>query len=144
MYKYNDSTMKCTAPTTVEFNGFQRAFKDLTREEQDEIGFNEAVPLKREPFTIYETKWVKGADLIIREEIISAVVDEDAKNESKAAEVRLKRDRLLAESDWTQLADSPLDETGGLAWKEYRTELRNLPQQSGFPSTIQWPGEPAK
>lgn len=56
-----------------------------------------------------------------------------------AAEVRFKRDRLLAESDWTQVADAPVDQT---AWATYRQALRDIPQQAGFPENVTWPDEP--
>ena len=39
-------------------------------------------------------------------------------------EVRMERDKLLAESDWTVLPDSPIaDKT---AWQTYRQELRDI------------------
>lgn len=38
--------------------------------------------------------------------------------------MRAIRNRLLAESDWTQLPDSPVD---AVAWAEYRQELRDAP-----------------
>ena len=38
--------------------------------------------------------------------------------------MRSIRNRLLAESDWTQLPDAPVDAT---AWAEYRQELRDAP-----------------
>jgi len=39
--------------------------------------------------------------------------------------MRWRRDRLLAESDWTQAADDP---TGNAAaWATYRQELRDAP-----------------
>lgn len=59
-----------------------------------------------------------------------------------AADVRRQRDALLSSCDWTQAADSPLDTTTKSAWASYRTSLRNLPQQAGFPGTIVWPTSP--
>jgi len=61
----------------------------------------------------------------------------DTKAEAQAA--RLKRNALLAESDWTQLADAPVD---NLAWAVYRQNLRDVPNQPGFPVTIIWPTQP--
>lgn len=54
-------------------------------------------------------------------------------------EVREIRDRLLSKSDWTQIADAPVDKT---AWAEYRQKLRDVPQQSGFPAEVDWPVKP--
>ena len=58
---------------------------------------------------------------------------------NKAAQVRAERDRLLAATDYTQLADAPVDAT---AWATYREALRNLPTRSGFPWTMTWPTKP--
>jgi len=29
------------------------------------------------------------------------------------------------------------------AWSQYRTDLLNVPQQSGFPSSVTWPTQPS-
>ena len=58
-----------------------------------------------------------------------------------AAEARAQRNMLLASSDWTQLPDSAVaDKT---VWATYRSLLRDIPTQSGFPNTIIWPTKPA-
>jgi hypothetical protein len=59
--------------------------------------------------------------------------------EELAAEVRTQRDRLLAASDWTQVADAPVDRA---AWAEYRQALRDVPEQAGFPENVVWPTKP--
>jgi len=43
-------------------------------------------------------------------------------------ELRILRNQRLAESDWTQLPDSPLTEDQKFSWKEYRQSLRDLPE----------------
>lgn len=62
--------------------------------------------------------------------------------DSKSAAVRAERDRLLTDCDWTQLADSPLNENGKTLWAAYRQELRDVPGQGGFPFAVTWPTEP--
>lgn len=62
--------------------------------------------------------------------------------EEAAAEIRAKRNQLLAETDWTQLADSQLDEEAQAAMRAYRQALRDIPQQEGFPLSVEWPEEP--
>ena len=57
---------------------------------------------------------------------------------SKAANVRAARDRALANSDWTQVADAPVDKT---AWATYRQSLRDLPNSNGWPD-VELPTEP--
>ena len=60
-------------------------------------------------------------------------------NDRAAAEIRTERDAKLSESDWTQVADAPVDKT---AWATYRQSLRDVPSQSGFPNEVTWPTEP--
>lgn len=55
-----------------------------------------------------------------------------------ATQVRAQRDKLLAASDSMALADRITDE-----WRTYRQSLRDLPAQSGFPSSVTWPTEPS-
>lgn len=59
--------------------------------------------------------------------------------EALAAQVRSQRDGLLKESDWTQVADAPVNQT---AWAAYRQELRDITDQDGFPVDINWPVKP--
>lgn len=56
--------------------------------------------------------------------------------------VRSVRDELLILSDWTQMPDSPLNDSTKASWATYRTELRDISTQSGFPANITWPTAP--
>ena len=62
-----------------------------------------------------------------------------ALDEQQAASIRSERSRRLAESDWTQVADSPVDKA---AWATYRQALRDVPTQTGFPWDVNWPAQP--
>ena len=53
--------------------------------------------------------------------------------------VRANRNGLLSQSDWTQVADAPVDKD---AWATYRQELRDVSSQSGFPFSVVWPVQP--
>lgn len=55
-------------------------------------------------------------------------------------QTREVRNQLLADSDWTQLADTP--PAIKKAWKAYRAALRALPEQEGFPESVEWPVAP--
>jgi hypothetical protein len=55
-------------------------------------------------------------------------------------EAKTKRNRLLYESDWTQLPDVTLSNKA--AWATYRQALRDISKQSGFPENIIWPTPP--
>ncbi len=50
---------------------------------------------------------------------------------SKAAKIRKQRDDALKNSDWTQLADAPVDQQ---SWATYRQALRDLPDDPNFPN----------
>lgn len=54
-------------------------------------------------------------------------------------QARKERNRLLAASDWTQIADAPVDHA---AWAVYRQALRDVPEQAGFPENVIWPTKP--
>lgn len=62
-----------------------------------------------------------------------------AKDADLATNARSQRDKLLSESDWTQLPDAPTDKA---EWATYRQELRDISAQEGFPWTIEWPTQP--
>ncbi|XXJ21425.1 tail fiber assembly protein [Desulfovibrio caledoniensis] len=143
MWKYPDGSYRQVPPARVEHAGYIRNFAELTRAERDELGYNEAVPLRREPFTTYETEWTKGEDLIYREEVLNQVVDQLAKDEAEGEKVRAERTRMLRACDWTVLPDSPLDSEKLALWSLYREALRDVPQQDGFPHAVAWPEAPA-
>lgn len=53
-----------------------------------------------------------------------------------------KRNKLLYESDWTQIPNSPLTPEQVEQWAVYRQALRDVPQQEGYPMNIIWPVAP--
>ena len=75
--------------------------------------------------------------------VTSATQHETAYKATKDAEqaksVRQTRDDKLADCDWTQVADAPVDKT---VWATYRQALRDITAQEGFPWTITWPDAP--
>jgi hypothetical protein len=56
-----------------------------------------------------------------------------------AIQARANRNALLAASDWTQVADAPVDKA---AWATYRQTLRDITTKEGFPNDIVWPTKP--
>lgn len=66
---------------------------------------------------------------------------EDAakRQQMKSDSIRAERDDMLRLSDWTQLADAPVDVK---AWKTYRQELRDITLQDEFPNNVVWPVQP--
>lgn len=59
--------------------------------------------------------------------------------EEKATSIRIERNSLLANSDWSQLADVNVNLE---AWKSYRQLLRDITNQETFPETVTWPIPP--
>jgi hypothetical protein len=66
-----------------------------------------------------DRKWVLKADL-------------------QAEAIVFKRNKLLADSDWTQLPDV----TTPKGWVTYRQALRDITDQTGFPNKVIWPATP--
>ena len=62
-----------------------------------------------------------------------------SKDAEQAKSVRAYRDAKLAECDWTQVADAPVDKA---VWATYRQALRDVTAQSGFPWTVTYPDKP--
>lgn len=63
----------------------------------------------------------------------------DANKEQIMEQLRLWRNRELAETDWTMIMDASTDKT---AWAIYRQALRDLPAQSDDAETIELPARP--
>lgn len=84
--------------------------------------------------TLVEDKWQQVWNVIA----LPAEVIQD-REEQVIRSVRDERNGLLAESDWTQLPDSPVDSE---PWAVYRQALRDLPSQTGFPHDVTWPTQP--
>jgi hypothetical protein len=61
------------------------------------------------------------------------------KDAEQAKSVRQTRGEKLKDSDWTQVADAPVDKA---AWATHRQALRDITAQAGFPWTIDWPTQP--
>jgi len=62
----------------------------------------------------------------------------DAMTAAQWDSIRTERNKKLADCDWTQLPDAPVDAT---AWAAYRQELRDITTQTD-PFNITWPQEP--
>ena len=68
--------------------------------------------------------------------IAEKTAEEQTAEDAKSA--REVRDSLLAETDFYALSDVTMSEE----MTAYRTALRNIPQQEGFPNSITWPTKP--
>jgi hypothetical protein len=87
-------------------------------------------------------------------EIVALTEEEEAARDAEEASheagqsdreflsLRLERDKLLAESDWTQYIDSPLDDQAKTEWATHRQLLRDLPATEADPAAPTWPLAP--
>jgi hypothetical protein len=64
-------------------------------------------------------------------------------SEERISKLRGQRDALLASSDWTQAADSPLSDAKKAEWATYRQQLRDLPANTSDPANPTWPTPPS-
>jgi hypothetical protein len=59
--------------------------------------------------------------------------------EEAIAALRAERNARLSASDWTQVADAPVD---AAAWAAYRQALRDMPENTADPLAPVWPAQP--
>jgi len=96
-------------------------------------------------------EWLDETQTMPTEEEINAKIAELEAAEP-ARQVREIRNRLLAESDWTQSRDVVL--LNDTTWKQYRQDLRDLPASASFTpkldsngnldmSSVTWPLKPS-
>jgi hypothetical protein len=65
------------------------------------------------------------------------------KLEHLKSSLRIQRNSLLVQCDWTQFTDSPLSQDKKAEWANYRQDLRNLPKTVTDPTNVTWPVPPA-
>ena len=121
---------KNPSDTLLALFGVERVFFSTQPDLTDTQVLEEGVPV----FSTEDQRWTQVWTVrdMTAEEITS-------REESQAASVREVRNTLLVESDWTQVADSPVDKT---AWTTYRQALRDISTQPEFPWAVAWPQRP--
>ncbi len=65
--------------------------------------------------------------------------DSEVTDEIYLIRMRHWRNAELARTDWTQVADAPVDKA---AWATYRQALRDLPSSNADPRQIELPAQP--
>jgi len=65
--------------------------------------------------------------------------DDEVSDEIYLIRLRYWRDAELTRTDWTQVADAPVDQA---AWATYRQALRDLPASKSDPRAIELPVAP--
>lgn len=85
---------------------------------------------------------IADIDFLIDNEGITRAAAEDIIALWQWDVVRIKRSKLIAATDFTQVLDSPLTSTQIKAIAAYRQTLRDLPQQFSNTDDIVWPVKP--
>ncbi len=62
--------------------------------------------------------------------------------DAKWEQVRVKREPLMRDTDWTQMPDAQLDEAKKAEFSAYRQTLRDIPQTYSDPDLVVWPEKP--
>jgi hypothetical protein len=132
-------------PTQWDAEHFCLARK-LTEEEAAHFGVTK-LKIVTPPYFNPATQKRDEADAVLidgvwtQQYVVTEMGEEEAADKAmaQAVQVRAQRTTLLAECDWTQLIDSPVDKG---VWASYRTALRDITAQAGFPWTVEWPVKP--
>lgn len=104
-------------------------------EEQNPPAYNEQTEsIELQPPSIVDGAWVRAW-------LVTSASTEEMEQRTiiKSAEVRKRRNRLLSETDYSQIADFQGSEAEKLNFAQFRQQLRELPQQEGFPFSYVWP-----
>ena len=101
--------------------------------------------------TYADLEWLDEIQTKPTEEEVNAKVSELEASEPFRL-LRIERNKLIAETDWTQLKDIDLDIIRERNWKNYRQALRDLPAKSNPKldslgdldfSSVTWPDKPS-
>lgn len=85
---------------------------------------------------------IEGNEVVQYEQIRPKTQTEiENENSIQWQNIRNERNKLLLESDWTQLTDSPLTPENKSEWESYRQQLRDVTSQLD-PKNIIWPTKP--
>ena len=121
------------------------SYDQLTPEVMEALGVDPVFEGPQAQPTRYQVAFADGAEQVdgkwytkygVNNMDVDAIT---AKDEEQAKSVRASRTEKLKDSDWTQVADSPVDQA---AWATYRQALRDITAQEGFPWDIEWPEQP--
>lgn len=131
-FPYGSADLRKDFPQT----SFPESMADIDLTSYDVVEVQETEP----PNADSTTHKVRGTTAALVDDVWQQqwTVTELPVNEA-SGNVRGQRNKLLADTDWTQLSDS----TNAAAWTDYRQALRDVPSQTGFPYEITWPTPPS-
>lgn len=123
--------------------------KTWTPELVEELGLDPVFETPAPTTTIYQTAFKDGVEQDAKGNWVWKWTVSELDAEAKAAKdaeaakaVRAQRDRLIAETDWLVIKNLELNQNVPGKWEVYRQDLRDIPQQAGFPHNVTWPVKP--
>ena len=132
-------------PTRWDDDNFCRVVK-LTPEQLVQFGVHKLKLITPPYYDPATQKREHGPALLIdgvwtQNYIVSELPTEEAttKADEQWGRIRIERNAKLIASDWTQVADAPVD---AAEWATYRQALRDITNQTN-PFNIVWPAVPA-
>ena len=87
-------------------------------------------------------KVVNGEYIELTAEELQEMADRAAEADLDFSMVRMDRDGMLRNTDWTQIADATLGAHTAEEWAAYRQELRDLPAGFSKVSEVVFPDDP--
>ncbi len=87
-------------------------------------------------------KVVDGEYIELTAEELQVLEDMRAEADLDFSRVRMERNGMLRDTDWTQIADAALGDHTAEEWATYRQELRDLPSKHSKVSEVVFPDDP--
>jgi hypothetical protein len=113
----------------IKSNGFLGVSKEIDPSEGVGPNWTHAAPPAEGPHRWEAGNWIASVEPSSSEPALSVGhVSED---------IRAERNERLNKTDWTQGRD--ISEEVAAMWAPYRQALRDVPNQPGFPFSIEWP-----
>ena len=90
---------------------------------------------------IVEGHYDQGTQMVVEGVVvdITEITLEQEALDKAWSEFKYNRNRLLQNSDWSQVPDAPVD---AAVWALYRQQLRDLPENTTDPHNVVWPEHP--
>jgi len=119
---------------------YNKTSGDITRRMVTEE--NKVIAILDDDEAYIEGHYDDKSTIILNNEAQERPINEESARIETQIKLRFMRDDLLLKSDWTQVADAPVDKE---AWQAYRQALRDLPSVYDTLidiNSVEWPVPP--
>lgn len=122
---------------TIYYSANTKGFYDTSVHEYPNLPFDK-IEITREEYVNFLSEMNSNNKLLVLTDIGNLSLLDNVV-ELTWDEIRIKRTRLLRDSDYTQVLDYPGDK---IAWATYRQTLRDIPQTYATPESVAFPNQP--